>query len=129
MMPKVLESWKDIAKFLNRGVRTVQRWEQQEHLPVYRIGTGSRSPVFAFEPELTAWLRGRTTKRRATSSPLPGNAPRLLQISSQLKDQHRALVEKHKRLVSEQMVKVSELIQTLTVVKTRRPTNAPGRNA
>ena len=31
-----LDSWKEIATFLNRGVRTVQRWEATEGLPVRR---------------------------------------------------------------------------------------------
>lgn len=28
-----LDSWKEIATYLNRGVRTVIRWEQEERLP------------------------------------------------------------------------------------------------
>jgi excisionase family DNA binding protein len=43
----ILNSWKEIAGYLGRGVRTVQRWEQELHLPVHRMGKGRRSPVFA----------------------------------------------------------------------------------
>ena len=31
-----LDSWKEIAAYLKRAVRTVQRWEQEEGLPVLR---------------------------------------------------------------------------------------------
>ena len=44
---EVLHSWKEIAAELDRGVRTVQRWERTLQLPVRRLGDGPRSPVFA----------------------------------------------------------------------------------
>src|SRR5690348_16700648 len=48
-----LDSWKEIAAYLKRGVRTVQRWERSGGLPVHRLdGQGS---VFAYKPELDAW--------------------------------------------------------------------------
>jgi hypothetical protein len=51
-----LQSWKEIASELKRGVRTVQRWERELGLPVRRVGTGPRAPVFAFKDELHSWL-------------------------------------------------------------------------
>jgi hypothetical protein len=33
-----LESWKEIAAYLKKGVRTVQRWDQTEGLPIRRMG-------------------------------------------------------------------------------------------
>lgn len=53
----VLQSWKEIASELDRGVRTVQRWEQSLGLPVHRLGKGARCPVFAFKDELQLWFR------------------------------------------------------------------------
>jgi len=58
-----LQSWKEIASELNRGVRTVQRWERDLKLPVRRIGKGPRSPVFAFKGELDRWLRSSVGMR------------------------------------------------------------------
>ena len=55
-----LQSWKEIATELNRGVRTVQRWERDFGLPVRRIGRSRRAPVFAFKKELHSWLRTST---------------------------------------------------------------------
>jgi hypothetical protein len=54
-----LQSWKEIASELNRGVRTVQRWERTLGLPVRRLGNGPRCPVFAFKDELTQWLQAQ----------------------------------------------------------------------
>lgn len=61
----LLSSWKDISAYLNRGVRTVQRWEQSQGLPVHRIGIGNRAPVFALEPEIDAWLLKKAGKNPA----------------------------------------------------------------
>jgi len=55
-LPGTLNSWKEIAQYLKRGVRTLQRWEHELGLPVHRIGTGKRSPVFATAAELNLWL-------------------------------------------------------------------------
>ena len=32
-----LNGWKEIAAFLGKGVRTVQRWEREQGLPVHRL--------------------------------------------------------------------------------------------
>jgi len=55
-LPGTLNSWKEIAQYLKRGVRTLQRWEHELGLPVHRIGKGKRSPVFATASELNFWL-------------------------------------------------------------------------
>jgi hypothetical protein len=56
----LLTSWKDISNYLQRGVRTTQRWERSLGLPVHRVGSGKRAPVFAFESELDGWLHKKT---------------------------------------------------------------------
>jgi TolB-like protein/Flp pilus assembly protein TadD len=53
-----LDSWKEIARYLGRQVRTVQVWEKLEGLPVHRHFHRSRSSVFAFRSELDAWHQG-----------------------------------------------------------------------
>ena len=45
-----LDSWKEIAAFLRRDVRTVQRWEKKEGLPVYRHQHEKLGSVYAFRP-------------------------------------------------------------------------------
>lgn len=57
-MPKRrLDSWKAIAEFLGRSLRTVQRWHDVNGLPVHHFG-GHRGSVFAYEEEIDAWLAG-----------------------------------------------------------------------
>jgi hypothetical protein len=62
----VLNSWKEIAAYLDRGVRTVQRWESNLQLPVHRPQGKNRSAVLAFRDELDDWLR-RTPSRLETN--------------------------------------------------------------
>jgi len=59
LQSNTLQSWKEIAAYLKRGVRTAQRWERNERLPVRRPRPGDRSPVFAFPQEIDEWLRSR----------------------------------------------------------------------
>jgi len=58
--PKTLESWKQIAAYLNRSERTVRRWEASEGLPVHRRGHQKYDTVFAYKHEVEAWTRRRT---------------------------------------------------------------------
>jgi TolB-like protein len=54
-----LESWKEIGSYLNRDVRTVQRWEQTKGLPVRRLPGGDMARVYALKSELDAWWNSR----------------------------------------------------------------------
>jgi len=47
---EVLNSWKEIAAYVGRGVRTVQRWERELGFPV-RHPLGSRRTVMALREE------------------------------------------------------------------------------
>jgi Tol biopolymer transport system component len=62
---KVLDSWKEIAAYLNRNVRTCQDWEHDLGLPVHRLEGLPKARVFAYTAEIDAW---RDAKGR-----LPGN--------------------------------------------------------
>ncbi|MGI9102105.1 MAG: hypothetical protein ACR2IF_06640 [Terriglobales bacterium] len=53
---RVLNSWKEIAAYLDRGVRTAQRWEHDLHMPIHRPKGQERSAVIAFPEELDNWL-------------------------------------------------------------------------
>jgi len=56
-----LESWKEIAAYLGREVRTVQLWEKSEGLPIHRQQHARQGSVYAFKPELDAWRASRKT--------------------------------------------------------------------
>jgi hypothetical protein len=57
-----VESWKGIAGYLARDIRTVQRWEKQEGLPVHRHIHNKLSTVYAFKSELDSWWHDRGIK-------------------------------------------------------------------
>jgi hypothetical protein len=80
-----LNGWKEIAAFLGKGVRTVQRWEHDYGLPIHRVGPDGEI-IFAYRPEIDAWVRagmGRantSSESTATAEPLvpsiePASAP------------------------------------------------------
>lgn len=50
-----LDSWKEIAAYLKREVRTVQRWEKSAGLPVHRLLIQRQGTVYAYKTELDAW--------------------------------------------------------------------------
>lgn len=54
-----LEGWKQIAAYLKRDVRTVQRWEKTERLPVRRQMHHKLANVLAFTDELDRWMDQR----------------------------------------------------------------------
>jgi hypothetical protein len=60
---RILNSWKEIATYLGRGVRTVQRWEAQLELPVHRPAGKEHGTVLAFSPELDNWLNSRPLRQ------------------------------------------------------------------
>ena len=57
--PDRLDSWKEIAAYLNRTERTVRRWEDTEDLPVHRLQHDKRGSVYAYTRELDAWRVSR----------------------------------------------------------------------
>lgn len=56
----ILTSWKEIAVYLDRDVRTCVRWEQRYGLPVHRLDRDSKAKVFAYKDEIDRWLAERS---------------------------------------------------------------------
>ena len=53
---EIFSGWKSIAKYLDKGVRTVQRYEREHGLPVRRPAGRRKGSVVATKAELDAWL-------------------------------------------------------------------------
>jgi hypothetical protein len=87
-----LHGWKDIAAFLGRTVRTVQRWERRG-LPIRRVEalTGG---VYAVKAELQQWRDGaacravclRATLRLHEALP-PGRYALLIEVVREIRRQ------------------------------------------
>src|SRR6516162_2339238 len=60
-----LDSWKEIAAYLNRDVTTVQRWEKREGMPVHRHLHDRMGSVYAFRAELDEWASSRKPRASA----------------------------------------------------------------
>jgi TolB-like protein len=63
-----LNSWKEIADFLDRDVRSVQRWEHERGLPIRRIPGQKGGAVFAYTGELETWLRSGKAAESANAA-------------------------------------------------------------
>ena len=57
-----LDSWKEIAAYLNRDVTTVQRWEKREGMPVHRHLHDRMGSVYASRADLDAWMNSRNLR-------------------------------------------------------------------
>lgn len=65
--PSELRSWKEIAAYLERDVRTVIRWEKEKGLPVQRVpGPRGKVTVSADSAEIDRWLMGQTGEAAPT---------------------------------------------------------------
>lgn len=101
----LLNGWKEIANHIQRGVRTVQRWERVG-LPVKRINKSVRSPVIANSEEVDDWL-AKWQKNRSADAHL------LIEIAKA----RRSQLEKRAEALRK---KVAELTQRAEVLKRLR---------
>ena len=92
--PKVLGNWKEIAAYLGKGVRTVQRWEQQLGLPVRRPGGRSLGIVCASPEELDMWLETRWSKQIQNDP--PEARPAYVSVSASVSTSHELITEQRR---------------------------------
>ncbi len=128
-----LNSWKEIATFLNRGVRTVQRWERELGLPVHRVRKSEHSPVFAYARELKLWMQStpvfvdqpapeRRQALRMEGRTRRGGGESAVQRSHRLMGQLAALVVEHRNRTD---ALVEKLNLTMERVRERRKKPRP----
>ena len=77
--PQFFSGWKDIAGYLGKGVRTVQRYEIELGLPVRRPAGKSWGSVVATRAELDAWVSASPIREafhltRITAGPVTSTA-------------------------------------------------------
>ena len=70
-----LDSWKEIAAYLNRDVTTVQRWEKREGMPVHRHLHDRMGSVYGSRAELEAWTRSRNPAAQENGNNAPSPNP------------------------------------------------------
>lgn len=64
-MQTVLTGWKDIAQYVRKGVRTIQRWEREFGFPVRRVSNGTHQTVLAVREEIDVWVHGKSARKKS----------------------------------------------------------------
>jgi len=96
---KKLDSWGEIASYLGREVRTVQRWERTEGLPVRRHEHKKKSTVYAFAGELDAWIKQRQPKDDPEADAAFEPEPDVNEMNSELAPDDPAKATAENRLI------------------------------
>ncbi len=71
-----LVGWKAIAVYLARDIRTVQRWELSEQLPVHRLEHQRQGSAYAYRAELDEWRARRSLGPVEPAPPGPSHPTR-----------------------------------------------------
>ena len=77
-----LDSWKAIAEYLDRNVRTVTRWADERGMPIHHVPGKKRGAVFAFTIEIDAWLVEQKERDDSRSSGIRSGAGTSAELSS-----------------------------------------------
>ena len=56
MEKQILDSWKEIADYLKRSIKTCQRLERELGLPIHRLEDTPKARVFAYKEEIDRWI-------------------------------------------------------------------------
>jgi hypothetical protein len=79
----ILSGWKDIANYLGKGVRTVQRYEGELRLPVRRPAGRARGSVVATKEEIDSWIAASPIREH--SKPEEADTRRVLSMETMKK--------------------------------------------
>lgn len=116
-LPKFLTGWKEIATYLGKGVRTVQRYEREMGLPVRRPAGKSRAAVIATKAELDAWVIASPFRDDySLLRPAAEQSPLTAEIRGRVKEM-RQLNQQMAELRSELRGSVSLLKETIRIVQ------------
>ena len=97
----ILSGWKEIANYLGKSVRSVQRYELEFALPVRRPAGRRGGSVIATRAELGAWINASPVRDASLRPPLPDKDPAILADFTNLLTENRRLLEETFRLREE----------------------------
>lgn len=124
----VLTCWKDIAQYMGKGVRTVQRWEQEFGLPVRRPLGASKKAVIARPFDLDAWVALRCGSRSEHLVPNDGSrsdsVAKLASLAAQI-ETSRQLRDHNRVLVSQVRLALDSLRQQVVTLYAARAAASP----
>lgn len=109
-----LSGWKEIANYLGKGVRTVQRYERHMGLPIRRPAGCTTGSVVATRAELDAWVKASPIREvYALSNPVPEYQHSTRAIRSGLSEMNR--LRDQMLLLRAELRKSLELLQASVV--------------
>jgi hypothetical protein len=115
-MRAVLTSWKDIARYVGKSVRSVQRWEKELGLPVRRTKPGEKGVVLAMPGEIDAWVQSQQFTDEQLD-PVESERAALFLTLRELRSRNRELRSENLELRSENL----ELRRQLAIERVNRP--------
>lgn len=132
MSRQILNGWKEISNYIERGVRTAQRWEDQLGMPVHRPALKDRSAVVAFSDELDRWItrtapdaleaNGKESKEALVR--VHDNMSTLAWHTSELASQTRALQEQLRRSLEIHRNRIASRMRPRPAAASSRSTGA-----
>jgi hypothetical protein len=88
---QVFSGWKEIANYLGKGVRTVQRYEREVGLPIHRIAGKTQGSVISTKAELDDWVSAGPMRPEAVPKKWPTKQTNKIGAEFLLIDSHIAL--------------------------------------
>ncbi len=125
--PELLTSWKEIASYLGKGVRTVQRWEQQFGLPVRRPNEKVKGIVHATRSDLDVWLEKQWSQRPREFAHANGSTVYIDEVrasirqSAELRNANRLLLENVRHTVRSMVEECQTMARNLNGVNLHPP--------
>lgn len=108
---QVFTSWKEIASYLGKSVRTVQRWEQELGLPVQRPHMKAKGTVRAYRTELDEWA-ARTWIKKSSKDNVVILRARQDDVVSEGIETSRELRAAQKRFLEQLQISLNELTES-----------------
>lgn len=121
---RILNSWKEIASYLGRGVRTVQRYEEKLGLPIHRPAGTERSAVLAFADELEQWLRNSPSRNGTHANSTNGDSSTVIELQENpIEKDVRSQLERAKQEMERAHAEYRRTLENYNALK-RRVKNA-----
>jgi hypothetical protein len=117
---EILSGWKEIASYMGKGVRTVQRYEMQLGLPVHRPAGRPKGSVLSTRAELDAWIAASPIRETFGATRTPRPAVSAVEAATTLRQglaNLHALREEMSELRSELVRSVEKLQQNLDIMR------------
>ena len=126
----VLSSWKEIASYLGRGIRTVQRYEQELHLPVRRVTGRTRSSVLALKSDLDVWLNDAPVRfldpsKELCSVPIISEIRKSMSEHATLRHSAHALRLSHRESVLQLRASLDRVMEQIRLRQSARAGEGP----